>query len=193
MANLNAPFGFVAARHQNGGVLRLNSGAQWLIASGSSTAIYAGDVMKGLSTGYVDKAAATDASLIGVFNGVYFVNPFDSRPWWSNYWPAAQATVNSADALAAIADDPDIVFQVQTKTGTNFTFTMVGNNSRLDAGTGSIPNQKSGETLDISNVGTSTDQFRILQLSQIPGNALGDSAIVDVLFNQHLLKSTSGV
>ncbi len=51
MANLDAPNGAKPVRHLTGGVIRAR---EWKIASGSSTAIFTGDFVKLLSTGYID-------------------------------------------------------------------------------------------------------------------------------------------
>lgn len=194
MANTNAPFGFLPARHLAGGVVRMNAIGQYYMTSGLASNLFAGDVVKQLNTGpYIDRAGATDASLIGVWAGVQFINPLDQRPWWTDYWATGQTTVGAVDANAFIFDDPQVIFTVQAITGTAFTATMIGNNSRLAATAGNTTTRRSAESLDVANVGTSTDQFRILNLAAIPGNALGDSAVVEVRFNQHLQASTTGV
>lgn len=193
MANTNAPFGFIPCRHFRGGVLRPNNAGQYYIASAYNTALYAGDVVILTNAGpYVNRASNSDALLVGVFRGVQFINPLDQRPWWTDSWIASQATVGSLDALADIQDDPDTVYQVQCLTGTAAAVSIVGNNAPLEATAGNSLTHRSAESLSVATTTTGTDQFRILNLAPLPGNAWGDSAIVEVKFNKHLYLTVTG-
>ncbi len=95
MANLDAPNGAKPVRHLTGGVIRAR---EWKIASGSSTAIFTGDFVKLLSTGYIDVAAAGNR-LLGVFAGCKYTAS-DGTPKFAKYWPASTATLGSADVTA---------------------------------------------------------------------------------------------
>lgn len=189
MSNVNAPNGFRPTRHLKGGVIRTND---YQIASGTASAILQGDPVHLADTGLLEKAAGGDVNLAGVFAGVRWTDP-DGTPRFSNQWPAAQATKGAAPAMATVYDDPDIAFEVQCKTGTAFAQTNVGNNADFDAGTGNTATGMSGASLDISAAAAATANFRILGLIDRPGNAVGDSARIEVRFNEHLAINAAGI
>lgn len=187
MANTNAPNGFTAVGHLSGGDIRPSERA---IASGSSTAIYNGDLVKLLTTGYIDVAAAGDTGIIGVFQGVQFTDT-DGTPRFEKHWPAAQATLGSADAKAFVFTDPHIIYEAQGTTGTSLTQAMIGANADITATTGNTTTKRSKHSVDLSTVTASTAQIRILSLA--PGSELGDAARVRCIINEHQLRSTSGI
>lgn len=193
MANTNAPFGFIPTRHLMGGILRSNNSGPWYIASGYATSIFDGDVVIATATGpYINRAPNNSALIAGVFSGVLFTNPLDGRPWWTNMWVGAQVSVGALDTPAFIMDDPNTVFKAQCLTGTAFTATMVNNNAPIDVTAGSTATRRSAESVSVASTATTTDQIRILGLTGLPDNALGDSAIIDCKFNQHLLIGATG-
>lgn len=189
MPNVNAPFGFIPTRHLMGGVIRMR---EYRLAAATANAIFNGDVVKLLNTGYADRAAGGDTNLLGIMAGVRWTDT-DGTPRWSPYWPAAQATKGSGDAFISVYDDPNIAYRVQCKTGTAFALTHVGNNADFEYSAGNTSTGRSAGRLDISAAGAGAANFRILQLFPIVGNDFGDSAIVEVRFNEHLLLSTSGI
>ena len=186
----NAPFGFRPVRHLTGGVIR--TGDEYRLASGTANAIFYGDPVKVLATGYLDRAAGGETNLIGIFAGVRWTDA-DGTPRFQKNWPAAQATQGSLDAYAMVYDDPNIVYAVQAKTGTNAALTHFGNNADFEYSAGDALSGVSRSVLDISAAGASAANFRILGLSQLPTNSFGDSAILEVRFNEHLLLSTAGI
>lgn len=187
MANTNAPNGFTPVKHLSGGDIRAD---ERKIASGSSTAIYNGDLVKLLTTGYIDVAAAGDTGIIGVFQGVQFTDA-NGSPQFLPYWPAAQTTLGSADAKAFVFTDPHIVYEAQGTTGTSLTQAMVGANADITATTGNTLTKRSKHSIDLSTVASGTAQVRILELA--PGSELGDAARVLCIINEHQLRSTSGI
>lgn len=186
----NAPFGFRPSRHLMGGVVRTSD--EYRIASGTANAIFMGDPVKLLATGYLDRAAGGDTNLIGIFAGVRWTDA-DGTVRFSKNWPAAQVTQGAADAYAMVYDDPNIAYHVQAKTGTNAALTHFGNNADFEYSAGDTLSGVSRSVLDISAAASGAANFRILGLGAQPTNSFGDSAILEVRFNEHLLLSTSGI
>lgn len=187
MANTNAPNGFRPLRHLTGGVVRAN---EYPIASATASNIFAGDIVKLLSTGLLDVAAAGDTNIIGVFQGVQWIDT-DGSVRFEKKWPTGQVTLGSANAKAFVFDDPNTVFEAQVTTGTAFAQTHVGNNADITATAGNTATNISKHSIDISAAGSGTAQIRILGLA---GNSeTGDSARVECIINEHLLRSTSGI
>ena len=86
MANKDAPFGLrpvgeLGSDVNNGGT------SKYLIASGYGTAIYKGDAVVMLATGYVavNNDATSLTKNVGVFNGCFYNDPTTQKPTWSNY------------------------------------------------------------------------------------------------------------
>ena len=180
MANLDAPSGAKPLRHNSGGTIRTK---EYKIASGSSTNIFTGDFVKLLSTGYIDVAAAGNR-LLGVFAGVRYTAS-DGTPTFAKYWPASTATLGSADAIAYVYDDPNIVFAIQGD-GAD-AFTQIGNLADIVATAGSTVTGQSKMELDTSDIGTGTANLRILGLVDDPKNSWGANAEQEVLIYEHEL------
>lgn len=187
MANTNAPNGFRPVRHLTGGVVRAN---EYPIASGTGADIFAGDIVKLLDTGLLTVAAATDVNLIGVFQGVQWIDT-DGTVRFEKKWPSGQVTRGAENAKAFVFDDPATVFEAQCTTGTSFTQSMVGNNADITATAGNTSTNISKHSIAISGAAAASAQIRILGLA---GNSeLGDAARVECIINEHLLRSTSGI
>ena len=180
MANLDAPSGAKPLRHNSGGTIRTK---EYKIASGSSTNIFTGDFVKLLSTGSIDVAAAGNR-LLGVFAGVKYTAS-DGTPTFAKYWPASTATLGSADAIAYVYDDPNIVFAIQGD-GAD-AFTQIGNLADIVATAGSTVTGQSKMELDTSDIGTGTANLRILGLVDDPKNSWGANAEQEVLIYEHEL------
>lgn len=138
MANTNAPFGFVPYRGNGAAPTYELTTRQ--IASTNTTAIYRGDAVIPLNTGYITVKAAADAvPLAGVFWGCKYTSVSQKRTVWSNYWPGADAVAGSVEAYVYSA--PNMVFEVMS----------------IDvSGTSAITLANIGEYIDIYNAGGST-------------------------------------
>jgi len=169
MANTDAPRGFWPLRNLDGGQDFRTK--KYLVAA--SQTIYPGDVVDITSAGNTTVAAAdAGVSVIGIA---------------ATY---VASIASSTSQTIMVYDDPNIVFGVQTVTGTSYAAAMVGATCDHVAGSGSTTNYISGHELDISALNTSNAamQFMILGLIDRPGNAVGAHADVEVVFNQHFLK-----
>lgn len=199
MANTFAPFGFRVDSTSNGPEnFRLSVRR---IASTNTTAIYKGDAVLNLSTGYIGQATSggtATAPLAGVFWGCQYLSVSQKRTIWSQYWPGSDA---SGDVIAYVIDDPNSRFIVQTSgssfqvTGTvsDFTTSPVGKFANLNVGTGSALTQQSGMYLD--TVGsTATYPFIITAMVIDPPGSNGTDPTsnynyVQVGFNNEWLRS----
>lgn len=109
MANPNAPFGFRPFKHGVGVGGRLN---EYQLSSAYGTALYQGDVVKSDGSGYLAKAAATDA-ILGVFWGVRYTAT-DGSVVFKRNWVASTATQSGSLIFALVYDDPLQEYLVQS-------------------------------------------------------------------------------
>jgi hypothetical protein len=81
--------------------------------------------------GLVTQAGAvnTTNTIVGIFLGCSFTNPSTKQKVFSQYWPASTA---AGDAIAYVADDPDVVLQCAVTTGA--ALTGIGSGSALLVG-----------------------------------------------------------
>lgn len=165
-----APFGFRPAYHPSG----LDRASKYTIASAYGTAIYKGQpcILNTNGTVVVGTAAA---DLLGIFNGVEFVDP-TGKPTYSTFWPAGQTVLAGTTPTAWVWDNPDVVYEVQAD--------------------GSIAQTAIGDQADVSNVGNNSNglstctlsstlagagvqaQFRIVGFGGAPDNTPGDAFTV---------------
>lgn len=192
MANTLAPFGFSEAYSLQGAPTYQQSKKR--IASGNGTAIFRGDPVVQLSTGYIAQAAAGTTQIAGIFMGCKYNSTTQKKPIWSNYWPGSDAT---GDVEAYVIDAPNAVFVAQANA--QLLFTAVGNNINFAIGTGSTSTQLSGATLDVSTVlTTSTLPFKVVSLVYDPPGSNGADTTsaynwAYVTFNWQDYKSTTGI
>lgn len=99
--------------------------------------------------------------------------------------PIVIPAVKAVNYYVLVADDPNIVFEIQEiGTGTALAATDVGNNANLSSGTNN--GYLSGWLLNNSGVTTTaTLQVKILMLVQRADNAIGQYAKWLVLINNH--------
>jgi len=191
MANKDAAFGLrpvgkVGQNADNQGM------SQYEIADNSSTSIFQGDLVKMVTTGFVDKADAGDTAL-GVFWGTFISkDPSTGKPKFSNYY--TQTDVGTGETIDAfVYDDPYARFEIQSSADTERS--DVGMNGDIVYATGSTINGVSKAELDDTSFVTTTAQLRLIGFSKDIEN---DEAGVDnvnciVTINEHFLKSTTGI
>lgn len=209
MANTLAPFGFQPIRRLDGASWDVNQSVR-KIASANTNKFYKGDVVKSLSTGYIDVAGASDTQIVGVFVGCRYFSVAQQRTVWSPYFPGGDV---SADVEAYIIDDPMVLFIAQTGGGSGAALGIaaIGNNIKLTTATaGNAQSGISGMALDDGNVNTtSTFPFRVVDIPnvQTSGGAVGTAGgaigngydpttkynVAIVAFNSQDFKSTTGI
>ncbi len=198
MANVNAASGLKPVEYLGGSPYngKVN---MYLVPSADGTAMYVGDPVKmggtaGAAGVYVNgincegmntaiTAAAGDTLLVGVVIG-FLPNQSDLT---------ILHRVASTNRIALVADDPNLVFEVQEDSGGAATAAVdVGENADILYTAGSTTTGISGVQLDSSDHKTATAQLRILGFVQRPDNAIGTNAKLRVLINEHAFKSTTG-
>ena len=163
MANTNAPFGF--RQYRGLGSAPTYEQSVRLIKSDNTTAVYFGDPVANLNTGYITQASAGTAQIAGIFAGCKYLSTSQKRTVWSNYWPGSDA---SADVEAYIIDDPNAQFVVQAG-GTAIGLADMGLNIQFNLGTGNSSTGISGAYVESPAV-TATLPFRIIGfITQPPG------------------------
>ena len=196
MANQDAPFGF----RQVGGLGSRPTSegtSKYVIQSGTTGAIYAGDVVtlgngttisEGggvIAQGYVG-SSETDAVLnVGIFNGCFYDDPTTKKPTFKNYWPGDVTVTNpSAGATAFVYDNPDDLFEVQSS-GT-LSQAIVGRGIDMAYTAGATINGRSKE--EITATASADGGFTPLRISEDPANSdvSNDNANWIVKFNKHV-------
>lgn len=166
MANTNAPFGFKEYRGMGSDPTYEQSVR--LIKSDNTTAVYFGDPVSNLNTGYITRATAGTAQISGIFAGCKYLSTSQKRTVWSNYWPGSDA---AADVEAYIIDAPNAQFIVQAG-GTAIGLADMGLNIQFNLGTGNASTGISGAYVESPAV-TATLPFRIIGFIESPPGANG--------------------
>jgi hypothetical protein len=137
MANTDKPHGF----DPFGSIKQVNP----FRCDTTTTAIFRGDMVSAMATGYVKVAAAADTQLVGPSIG----------------YQAVYSTAGTYDVL--LLDDPDQVYYAQTVTGTSPARTMINSFCDHIAGTGSATTLLSGHELNIGTTDTTVSYgFRLI-------------------------------
>ena len=196
MANQDAPFGF----RQVGGLGSRPTSegtSKYIIQSGTTGAIYAGDVMTAgngttisegggtLAYGYVGSSETDAVRNVGIFNGCFYNDPTTNKPTFKNYWPGdIDITIPAAGATAFVYDNPDDLFEVQT-IGT-LAQTIASRGIDMSYTAGSTINGRSKE--EITATAKSGGAFAVVRISGDPSNS--DYAVANsnwiVKFNKHV-------
>lgn len=164
MANPNSPFGFKPL-----GVLGDTpiTGAlgNAKIAYGNSTAIYRGDPLVRLNTGYVTawSTAVAPGLVVGIFWGVKYASTALGRTTQNTFWPGNDATTDATCYFIRCAGSPSPLFLVQSTGSSPVTLANVGQNISPVIGTGSIKGTygMSGASVGYSTIGNTALEFKI--------------------------------
>jgi hypothetical protein len=183
MANRDNPSGLKVARHARGGLVRPN---RYFIASALASNIFRGDPVIPVNTSKRINVAAAGNRLIGVFQGVTYVNP-QGEVKFEKYWPTGQTLQTGSVAEALVWDDPETLFEIQhsgvmaiADVGAFFDVTM--------ATAGSTLTGISGAELDTATLSTADGQLRFEQIVDRPDNELGANGKALVVINEHYLR-----
>ena len=166
------------------------------IASGSSTAIYYGDFVKQLTTGYIDKDTGTSTlTPIGIFLGVEYTDPTLKYKLFSQYWPASTV---ASDAMAYVLDDPFVVFKMaacsSTTTMATLTIAAIGSNVAVIQNAGTSTLQHSQNAIDSTSVNTTnTLPIRIIDVVPETGDGTNFYEFYCKFNVGHLHLNTTGI
>jgi hypothetical protein len=190
---VSAPYGFQPINRVDGmpyaGQTRLIP-----IASTYNTAIFAGDLVKIVAAGTIEKfTGTTTGSPSGVFVGVQYVNSL-SQFTPAQYYPGTSVT----EAFAIVVDDPLAAFKVAV-TAANSTMSSaarasVGANMSVLAGTGDTATGNSGASvLAGSEAATAGLVVRVIDTVDETKTAADTFVELIVKINLHQYNNTTGV
>ena len=180
--SVDAPYGLVPI-NLIGGQVFAGSTRLIPIASGSTTAIFNGDVVNLNSDGNLSKDVGTaTATPVGVFLGCSYTDPVFGKTF-RQFYPGALAI---ADIVAYVCDDPDTLFKVAvTAAGTstigNVARTAVGDNSALIQTAGNTANGNSRVSISSTTATASTLPVRIIDIVQETALAVNPASYTEVI------------
>jgi hypothetical protein len=157
------------------------------ITSGSTTAIFYGDVVRLNTGGTLSKvtttSSATDA--VGVFLGCQFTNPSTKQLLQQQFYPGS---ITASDIQAYVLDDPDALFKVAvtaagTSTISGVTRAAVGQQSAVIQTAGNTTAGDSNVSLSATTGTSAALPFRIVDVIPETVNASGSFTEVIVKFN----------
>lgn len=185
MPAYTAPNGFEPVSRRDG---LPYSGAtrEYPIASGYGTALRRGDLVRLNNAGALVKAADTTAltanvgGFVGIFLGCSYTDPVLGKTFRTN-WTASTV---AADAVAMVADDPDLIFRaVYVSSGTTVSgqtyAAVIGKNVSI------VQNTTKVATSDIAVSGaanTATLPLRVVDVDRDSINAAGTYTAVFVTY-----------
>lgn len=174
--------------------------AQYPIASGYATNIATGDIVQLVDGGTattIQKQAGTgddttEIDIVGVFLGCKYTDPVTNKPVWSQLWPASTA---ASDAMAYVANDPDLTFAIQCDGAVTNADDIYGKNCLLVQTAPNTTLKVSRVALDISEL--DTDPQNPIRVLDYLGGPEGDESgsnfpILVCKFNYHQLSSATG-
>ena len=190
---VSAPYGFQAINRVDGtpyaGQTRLIP-----IASTYNTAIYAGDLVKIVTAGTIEKfTGTTTGSPSGVFVGVQYVNSLDQfTP--AQYYPGTSVT----EAFAVVVDDPMAAFKVAvtdvSSVMSSAAQAAVGSNMSVLAGTGDANTGNSGASVLAGSEATTAGLVvRVIATVDQTSTAADTYVELIVKINLHQYTNTTGV
>lgn len=185
MANIDKAFGL----RPMGNLSATGAQAQYgyEIADNQSGAIYQGDLVT-IYDGYLVKfAPASHTAAVGVFNGCQYIDPTTGKPTWKNFYPGS-VNITAGKIIADVIDDPAQLFLIQADE--DIVQADIGKNADVVGTGGSTTTGVSTMELDSSTIAnTAALNLKIVGLYDVPGNALGNYAVVVVKINEHLYGS----
>ena len=190
---VSAPYGFQAINRVDGtpyaGQTRLIP-----IASTYNTAIFAGDLVKIVAAGTIEKfTGTTTGSPSGVFVGVQYVNSV-SQFTPAQYYPGTSVT----EAFAIVVDDPLAAFKVAVTNGSSVMSSAaraaVGSNMSVLAGTGDANTGNSGASVLAGSEATTAGLVvRVIDTVDETKTAADTFVEIVVKINLHQYNNTTGV
>ena len=166
MANVNQPFGFKHLGVAQGGSAPTYGLRRVKIAYNYGAALYKGDVLQDLGSGYHGVWSNADGgNTTGVVQGFEYLSTAAGRKVWSTYLPTTDHA-NDIDAwVIPIFGAPPQSFLVQAY-ATNFTIADIGTKVQPTAGTGVVigGRGRSGMTITQGSATTNTYPFRVVDM-----------------------------
>jgi hypothetical protein len=169
---LDGPYGYVPV-NLIGGQVFAGSTRMYPINYGYNTNIFFGDPVT-LTTGNATLPTLpvnSTNTIVGFFLGCTYTDPVTKQKRFSQYWPASTL---AGDAMAYVADDPDVVMKAAVTAGANSLAiasansinvgsNLVGNSGASIVGSTATGNSKNG-VIAATAAGATTAGFRVLGL-----------------------------
>ena len=188
MANIDKAFGFRPIGNLSATGAQKQYGYE--IEDNQAGAIFQGDLVT-IVGGYVVKfLPATHAAALGVFNGCSYIDPTTGKHTFKDFYPGS-VNITSGKIIADVIDDPSQLFLIQADE--DIVQADIGKNADVVGTGGSTTTGVSTMELDSSTIAdTAALNLKIVGLYNVPGNELGNFAVIVVKINEHLYGS-SGV
>lgn len=194
MANPTGGFGLRATRRLDGAALSAQT-EELRIAYNNSHVIGKGDIVKILTTGYIDAYVAADGNTLtlGVFQGCKYFDANAGRTVWAPVWNAVSGLASGVKVYAyVILPDPQMVFEVRAKAGVTIAQANVWQNADVVVGTLTTPPGISVALLDTPTT-TSTLPLRIVGQGQgVDNDNSVAQNIAEVTFNGSAQSTLTG-
>lgn len=194
MSNSNSPFGLRWSKRLNGGAPNMQL-TRMQIAYNNSHVMAKGDLVKQLTSGYIDAYVAADAATCGVFWGCEYPNAnAPGGVTYSNIWNAVSGLPSTAQVYAYVITDQDALFEIQTdgSSGAAMTIADFGANAEVVVGSANTTTGFSATALSTTVATTDTLPCRIWGYPDGIGNGYDNtSAYNRVLVKLNTLNFTS--
>lgn len=198
MANPNSPNGFSFVRNYYSGAptYQLTTAE---IASTNTNSFGKGDVVKLLSTGFIDRALTSDSPVFGVLDSIEYYDSTLQKKIWTLAW-LAPSTALAGSVFAKVITDPQAVFAVQSGDGGPVVQANVGQSILFASN--AAPNTTTGLSTAYADFGSlstaTTYPFKVLGIGY--NNILGPigtdntlvNNIIEVIANPGSWSATSG-
>jgi hypothetical protein len=199
---VSAPYGLKPINLIGGQVFAGQTRQYQINPAGFAGNIFYGDVVKLVSTGYLEKdTGQATATPVGVFQGCSYVNA-QGQTVYAQYYPTGYAAPSGTFITAYVQDDPDLLFKAvlvagNTEDGNGLTpaylgRSLIGTNAELVQNTGSTVTGDSriGVYTD-GNTGTASLPIRIIDVVPDTANSSGNFVEVICKWNAPYMVSTS--
>lgn len=176
MATVASPYGFKPVR-MLGNQPYSGGTTEFSLISNVATAFFKGAPVS-IASGVVTPCAATPTTTaststpIGIFMGCSYIDPVSKQYRNAHYLPAGAITAGYTNVKLYIADDPDLIFQIQADAPV--ALTAIGSNITIQDFTGSTVTGMSDMSADVGGLATTaTLALRIVGVVD-PGAAYTD-------------------
>lgn len=191
MPNSNAPFGMRPVRRLDG--TPYNGQVQeFRIAYNNTNKIGSGDLVKMLTSGYIDYAGDNDATgILGVFAGCEYYDDTQGKKVFMPAW-LAPTLASTAVVKAYVIVDTELIFEIQSNSSTAIGISSLGSTAKITgAGNPDTASGNSKMALDASSLGTTaTYPLLLVGFSKNVGDdPTSGYNVVEVVLNNTLFKS----
>lgn len=204
MANTVAPFGLRPVRRRDGSEWT-GKARPYLIPSTDNTDMFVGDP--------VDLAGDTNSTVVTVVGGEFVPGALPTVAAATladgnytigpivGFMPTTQASdiygVASTTRVALVADDPDLIFEIQDDGATALGIASAGLNAIMQSGSGSTFTGKSAYVLDTNGTAPSADASNMLFIERVANRPNNDgtlaSTIWEVTISMHRYARLNGI